>query len=142
MPAVSRFLPTTTRAGRRASKRRAMPRAGIMPTACNVSSSRTGCKSTTVRSCRRWKRRENGSVWKRTRSGKPEMRRSIRFRWNGKNFYSSPHRSVCGKIRQTARSVCTRVSTSGATAMQSWPRRKMERSLLSMAKIIRPAASH
>lgn len=76
------------------------------------------------------------------RSGKPEMRRSIRFRWNGKNFYSSPHRSVCGKIRQTARSVCTRVSTSGATAMQSWPRRKMERSLLSMAKIIRPAASH
>ena len=44
MPVVSRSLPTTTKAGRWGSKRRAMPRAGIMPTVCNVSSSRTGCK--------------------------------------------------------------------------------------------------
>ena len=52
--------PDDYRAGHRASKRRAMPRAGIMPTACNVSSNRTGCKSTTGRSCRKWRRRESG----------------------------------------------------------------------------------
>ena len=39
MPAASRSRPTTTRAGRRASNRRAMPRADGMPTACNGSSS-------------------------------------------------------------------------------------------------------
>ena len=132
MPVVSRSLPTTTKAGRWGSKRRAMPRAGIMPTVCNVSSSRTGCKSTTVRSCRRWKRRESGSVWKRTRSGKPEMQWTIRFRWNGKSFFSSPHRSVCGKTPRTGQNECTQAWTSDVTtAMQCWRRNKAARSSLS-----------
>ena len=97
---------------------------GHYATACNVSSNRTGCKSTTGRSCRKWRRRESGSAWKRTRSVRSEIQWTIRFRWSGKSFFSSPRHSVCGKIRQTARNVCTRVSTSGATAIRSWPREK------------------
>ena len=141
MPAVSRSRPMTTRAGHRASKRRAMPRAGIMPTACNVSSNRTGCKSTTGRSCRKWRRRESGSAWKRTRSVRSEIQWTIRFRWSGKSFFSSPRHSVCGKIRQTARNVCTRVSTSGATAIRSWPRKKTARSSLSKTKAMHPVTN-
>lgn len=58
-----------------------------------------------------------------------------------KEFLSSPRHSVCGKIRQTARNVCTRVSTSGATAIRSWPRKKTARSSLSKTKAMHPVTN-
>lgn len=84
---------------------------------------------------------ESGSAWKRTRSVRSEIQWTIRFRWSGKSFFSSPRHSVCGKIRQTARNVCTRVSTSGATAIRSWPRKKTARSSLSKTKAMHPVTN-
>lgn len=66
------------------------------------------------------------------RSGKPEMQWTIRFRWNGKSFFSSPHRSVCGKTPRTGQNECTQAWTSDVTtAMQCWRRNKAARSSLS-----------
>ena len=119
MPAVSRSRPMTTRAGHRASKRRAMPRAGIMPTACNVSSNRTGCK---VRPAGHAGMETQGKRFGVEENPLREVGNTVDYSFPVERkeflFVTSPfgmrQDPADGKERMHT------VSTSGATAIRSW----------------------
>lgn len=132
--------PDDYKAGHRASKRRAMPRAGIMRQLQRI------IEQNGLQKYDRQVMQEMETQGKRFGVEENPLREvgntvDYSFPVERKEFLFVTSPFGMRQDPADARNVCTRVSTSGATAIRSWPRKKTARSSLSKTKAMHPVTN-